>query len=229
VVANGKVYLATFSNSLIVYGLLGDQPHHPLGPWQQASVGTGVLGSASESCERYTILGGGRDIWDTADAFHFIYQSVTAGGTITLTARVLGVQDTDPWAKAGLMFRASLDVDAPNALVALTPGNGVTFQERRSKGAASFASFTTGLGAPRWLRLIADPVPGQPGQFRFSASHSTDGVTWTAVGTVVEFALGANAPLVGLAVCSHTVTSADPIDVGLEELNLSTFDHVSVS
>jgi hypothetical protein len=228
VVANGKVYMATFSNSLVVYGLLGDVAPKPLGPWDQASIGTGVLGSASESCDRYTVLGGGRDIWDTADAFHFVYQAVTAGGTVTLTARVLGVQDTDPWAKAGVMVRATLDPDSPNALVALTPGNGVTFQQRRAKGGPSTAAFTTGFAAPRWLRLVAEPVAGQPGQFRFSGFHSADGAGWVQVGTPVVFALGIG-PLAGLAVCSHTVTSTDPHDVGLEELNLSTFDEVSLA
>jgi hypothetical protein len=228
VVANGKVYMATFSNSLVAYGLLGDVTPKPLGPWSQASIGTGVLGSASESCDRYTVLGSGRDIWDTADAFHFIYQTVTTSGAITLTARVLGVQDTDPWAKAGVMVRDTLDTDSPNALVALTPGNGVTFQERRAKGAISTAAFVQMLTAPRWLRLVAEPVAGQPGQFRFSGFHSSDGVTWVQVGTAVDFNLGAN-PRAGLAVCSHTVTSTDPHDVGLEELNLSTFDQVSLA
>jgi hypothetical protein len=228
VVANGKVYLATFSQSLVVYGLLGDVTPKPLGPWLQASIGTGVLGSASLSCDRFNILGGGRDIWDTSDAFHFLYQPVSAGATITLTARVLGVQDTDPWAKAGVMVRATTDPDAPNALVALTPGNGVAFQHRPNKGGISTSAFVPGWTSPRWLRLVCEPVAGQAGQLRFTGSHSTDGTNWTQVGTPVVFGLPAN-PLEGLAVCSHTVTSTDPSNVGLEELNLSTFDHVELA
>ena len=228
VVANGKVYLATFSNSLAVYGLHGGVTQPPLGPWRQASIGTGTLGSASESCNRFNVLGGGRDIWDTADAFHFVYQPLDAGAVVKITARILSVQETDPWAKAGVMIRGTLDPDSPNALVAVTPANGVVFQERMTKGNISTTAIVPGLTAPRWLRLICEPIAGSPGQFRFSAFHSVDGSQWTAAGTSVTFGLAGGPLLTGLAVCSHTVTSTDPHDVGLEELNLSTFDSVSL-
>jgi hypothetical protein len=228
VVANGKVYLATFSNALVVYGLLGNVTPRPLGPWLQASIGTNILGSASESCDRYTVLGGGRDIWGAADAFHFVYQSKGAGRAITLTARVLAVQDTNPWAKAGLMIRETLDPDSPNALVALTAQNGVIFQWRPGKSAASYAAFAAGITTPCWLRLVAAPIAGQPAQFNLTGLRSPDGVNWTAVGAPIGLTLGSG-PVAGLAVCSHTVTSADPHDVGLEELNLSTFDDVALS
>jgi hypothetical protein len=231
VVANGKVYVATFSNSLVVYGKLGPLPQPPLGPWKQASIGTGVLGSASESCERYNVLGSGRDIWDTADAFHFVYQSAATNATVTITARILSVQDTDPWAKAGIMIRATLDPDSPNALVAQTPHNGVVFQERMAKGGLSTTAFAPGFTAPRWLRLVSQPVAGTPGQLQLSGFHSADGSHWTQIGTPVTFSLGSS-PLVGLAVCSHTVLGPDPDDLShklLEELNLSTFDQVSLS
>ena len=60
------------------------------------------------------------------------------------------------------------------------------------------------------------------------AWRARDGTNWAQVGTPVVFGL-TGSPLAGLAVCSHTVTSTDPHDVGLEELNLSTFDHVGLA
>jgi len=227
VVANGKVYMATFSNSLVVYGLLGDITPHPIGPWNQASIGTGVLGSANESCDRYNVMGGGWDIWDTADGFHYVYQPLTAAASVTFSARILSIQDTDPWAKAGLMIRATLDVDSPNALIALTPENGVVFQQRTTKGAATTTVIVPHIPAPVWVRLSIERIVAAPGQFRISALRSADGNQWTSVGTTT-LALGN--PTLGLAVCSHTVTSTDPHDLGnkLEELNLSSFDDVSV-
>ena len=46
-------------------------------------------------------------------------------------ARVTALQNIDPWSKkAGVMIRSSLASNAPNAFIAVTPGNGVTFQYR---------------------------------------------------------------------------------------------------
>ena len=43
------------------------------------------------------VVGGGIDIWDTSDQFHFVYQPLTGDGTIQ--ARVTSIEETDPWAK----------------------------------------------------------------------------------------------------------------------------------
>jgi hypothetical protein len=75
------------------------------------------------------------DIWETADAFRFAY--VTATGNCTIIARVGGVQNTDAWAKAGVMIRSSLAANAPNAFIAVTPGNGVTWQYRTTAEATA--------------------------------------------------------------------------------------------
>jgi hypothetical protein len=227
VVANGKVYVATFSRGLVVYGQLGAGEPKPLGPWQQASIGTGVLGSASETCDRFTILGAGRDIWDTADAFHFVYQQV-GGGRTSLTALVSGIQDTNPWAKAGVMLRESLDPQSPHAMVVMTPENGVAFQHRDSHAAASINFNIAGVKLPHWVRIVRDPVPGQAGRFRFTGFHSADGSNWFQVDQPVEFGM-AGQHLAGLAVTSHTVTTNDPNSIiGLEELNESTFESVEL-
>ena len=51
----------------------------------------------------FTVTGSGADIESTADAFRYVYQS--SGPNCELRARVVSVQNTDPWAKAGVMFR----------------------------------------------------------------------------------------------------------------------------
>ena len=50
----------------------------------------------------WTESGGGGDIWGTADAFHFVAQTLSADGTVT--AHVTAQQNTSPWAKAGPMI-----------------------------------------------------------------------------------------------------------------------------
>src|SRR5262249_42611021 len=76
----------------------------------------------------FTVKGGGHDIWDSADDFHFVYQPLNGNGQVI--ARVTGVQNTDQWAKAGVMIRETLDASSRHMYMALTPGNGAAFQGR---------------------------------------------------------------------------------------------------
>ena len=49
----------------------------------------GVAGSASYSNGTFTVSGSGDDVWGTADAFHYAYQSLSGDGQIV--ARVASV------------------------------------------------------------------------------------------------------------------------------------------
>ena len=74
-----------------------------------------------------------------------MYQTLNGDGEIV--ARVDSLQNTNVWAKAGVMIREDLAGDAPNALVATTPGNGTTFQWRATRGGAS--AYTAGFAGHR--------------------------------------------------------------------------------
>jgi hypothetical protein len=50
------------------------------------------------------------------------------------------VENTDPWAKAGVMLRGSMSADAPFAAVFVTPSNGLVFHYRSSAGANVYRS-----------------------------------------------------------------------------------------
>jgi hypothetical protein len=65
------------------------------------------------------------------------------------------------------------------------------------------------------------------GKFQFSGFHSADGINWLLIGQItITMGGGANA---GLADCTHTVTANEPNSIiGLEELNVSTFEHVDL-
>src|ERR1043166_9463423 len=62
-------------------------------------------GSASFDGVTWTVSGGGDDIWNDSDNFHFAFEG--ASDDAVITARVTAVQSTDSWAKAGVMFRDS--------------------------------------------------------------------------------------------------------------------------
>lgn len=176
-------------------------------PWQTQDVGAvGVTGNAAYGNAVFTVGGAGADIQGTADAFRFVY--VPATGNCTIVARVTAVQNINAWSKAGVMIRESLNANAPNALVALTPGNGVTWQYRSSAGGGTTYNNTTGLSAPYWVRLVRSGNT-------FTGFRSTDGVNWTQQGTATITM--ASTVFAGLALTSHDSAS----------LCAATFDNVT--
>jgi regulation of enolase protein 1 (concanavalin A-like superfamily) len=168
-----------------------------------------VAGTFSENGETLSIGGSGADIWDKADAFNYVYRSASGDGV--LTVHVVDLQNTDPWAKAGLMFRESLDPDSAFAEVLVTPKNGVGFQQRTNAGAvASSVKLLPKLHAPCWLRLTRQGDT-------FTAESSSDGNKWAAAGSSI-IAMKERV-FAGLVVCSHKNT----------ELCQATFDHAALT
>jgi hypothetical protein len=165
--------------------------------WVSGDVGAvGVAGSANYNAGTFSVRGSGTDIWGSADAMHFAYQPLTGNGQIV--ARVASVQNTNGFAKAGVMIRESLAANAKNALAAITPANGFTFQTRTATGGTTTSSRTAGIVAPQWVRLVRNGNS-------FSAFRSADGTTWTQQGSPVTISM-ASTVLVGLAVTAHNNT-----------------------
>ena len=170
----------------------GALPPVPL-PWMTQDIGTvGLSGTAGFTNRVFTLVGAGGDIQGTADAFRFVY--VTATGDCTITARVSSVQNVDPWSKAGVMIRASLNAGAANAFVAVTPGHGVTWQYRSSTGGGTTYNSTSGPSAPYWVKLVRSGST-------FTAYRSPAGTNWTQQGTAT-FTM-ASTVYIGLALTSH--------------------------
>ncbi|MEP6995524.1 MAG: Ig-like domain-containing protein, partial [Acidobacteriota bacterium] len=162
-------------------------------PWVQQDIGNvGAAGSATYSAGAFSDVGSGDDIWNAADAFHYVYQPLTANGTII--ARVASVQNTDPWAKAGIMIRESLQANSRFSMMAITPANGIVFQSRTTTGAAAVSTQGPIVSAPYWLKLVRHSKT-------FSGYYSTNGTSWTLLGSVtVTLSTGT---YIGLPVTSH--------------------------
>jgi hypothetical protein len=161
--------------------------------WATADVGwVSTAGSVAVSNGVWTINGSGADVWANSDGLRFVFRPWSGDGQFT--ARVISQTRTDPWAKAGFMIREGLRSDARHAMLALTPGNGVSFIHRSAPGLETFAD-DGGAGASGvWVRLVRSG-----NQVR--AFRSDDGTTWTWVGTEkLDFP---SEVLVGLAVSSH--------------------------
>jgi hypothetical protein len=138
----------------------------------------------------------GADIWDTSDEFHFAFKELTSAGSIIV--KVESVEQTDPWAKAGVMIRDTLDADSIHAMVVVTPAQGVSFQRRRTAGASSIGTDIAGIAAPQWVKIERN-VGGV-----VTASYSADGSSWTQVGAE---GVNMNIPMyIGLAVTAHNTS-----------------------
>lgn len=153
----------------------------------------GRAGSNSVSGGVYTVSGSGTDIWGTSDKFRFVYRTFTGDGEIIV--RVTSQTNTDPWAKAGIMFRETLNANSRHAMMVLSPSNGTAFQYRNATAGASATFGGASAAAPNnWLRLT------RRGNV-FTGYRSSDGITWTQVGTAtIPMATSIN---VGLCVTSH--------------------------
>ncbi|MBN2314541.1 MAG: LamG domain-containing protein, partial [Sedimentisphaerales bacterium] len=144
----------------------------------------------------YTMTASGADIWGTADEFHLAYKTLT--GTGSIIAKVNSVENTNGWAKAGVMIRETLDAGSKYAFACITPENGVAFQGRTATDGTCFSTSENGIAAPHWVKLERDASGN------FSVSHSTNGTTWQAVADSVPTNISMTSSVyIGLALTSH--------------------------
>jgi choice-of-anchor A domain-containing protein len=185
-------------------------PCSPLpSPWCSRDIGCpGASGGSSYTNCIYTITGSGDDIWDSCDAFRFSYQ--VGYGNSCITARVRSIQGTDPWAKAGVMIRESLNNNAAQFCTFVTPSNGVAAQYRPYTGSTCGNTSVCNLKAPYWVKAV------RSGNYFYSYC-SKDGSSWTLVDC--EYISMASTVYMGLGVVSHN----DGV------LCTATFDNVTVT
>jgi len=156
-----------------------------------ASVGSFVEGPAGT----YTMTGSGTDIWNQSDEFHYAYKMLA--GTGSIVAKVESIDNTNAWAKAGVMIRETLDADSKHAMMIVSAASSVSFQRRIEMGGDSTSdNDSSGITAPYWVKLERD-IAGN-----FSAYSSANGTLWQKLGTSELIQMGTNA-YIGLAVTSH--------------------------
>jgi hypothetical protein len=154
-----------------------------------------VGGFVEDPAGTYTISSTGTDIWGGYDEFHFAFKN--ASGAVNIIAKVDSLQNTQEFAKAGVMIRDTLDPDSKYVGVFITPENGVRFQYRTAVGGVTDREFVEGITTPQWVRL--ERTTG--GLVR--AYYSADGATWERF-TLVQISM--TMPVyAGLAVTSHDI------------------------
>jgi regulation of enolase protein 1 (concanavalin A-like superfamily) len=166
----------------------------PAPTWAFRDIGAvGVAGSNNSIGNTIAISGSGSDIWDRADAFRFVYRAWTGDGVVE--AHITSMDNTSEWAKAGVMIRETLDANAKNAFLCLTPSShGALAQSRQSAGEITNQTQGPFANAPYWVRLVRTGND-------FHRYFSADGVNWIDHGYYVIPM--ATTVYFGFAVTSH--------------------------
>jgi ABC-type transport system involved in multi-copper enzyme maturation permease subunit len=152
------------------------------------TVAVGLLGPAGSSFECSGPNGQpcgdhtppvGPDGQAVSDRFSFAHQQLFGDGSITAEVTSLTADDSpsvEPWAKAGIILKASTKQGSAYAAMLVTGEHGVRLQHNFTGDIAGLPGAVSPQ-SPRWLRLTrsGDAVTG---------SESADGTKWNVVGTI---------------------------------------------
>ncbi|MDX6345665.1 MAG: hypothetical protein QOF84_455, partial [Streptomyces sp.] len=186
--------------------VLGQPVQAPYKTFSSAASPTPVYGQSDTDL---AIQGAGADVWGSTDEYSSIYLpgAVTDGSTITVA--VTSQDATNAWTKSGIMVRNDITGTGTSAgylILAVTPGHGVALQwDKDGNGAVDSNIETDGTTAyPTWLRLVRTGTS-------YAASYSTDGSTWTPVGTA-DVGSAATTQDAGVFTSSHSAGTAGEVD-----------------
>jgi hypothetical protein len=173
-------------------------------PWQSKDIGAPlVAGGATCHNGTFIIDGAGADIWGTVDQFQYVFQSAT--GDCEIVARAAAVENTNSQAKAGVMIRESTTSGARYAAVLITPGDGARFQRRSTTGGTTSNTRISGVTAPEWIKITRTGNT-------LSGFCSSDGATWTKIGTKT-ISMGSTVTIgMGVSSCSSGTLCSSTID-----------------
>ncbi|BCL78968.1 hypothetical protein ccbrp13_14330 [Ktedonobacteria bacterium brp13] len=173
------------------------------------------------------------------DKFYFVYQPLAGNGSITVrltsmtgefayvppnanpnVPSLVLVPGVQPWAKAGVIIKASTTQGSPYTAMMLTGSHGVRMQDNFTQDIAGLPGGVSST-SPRWLRLTRS-------DYTLTGYDSTDGTQWTRVGTVQLAGLPATVQ-VGLFVTSPCVLTVSEGVGGCRYTQATAvFDHVSL-
>ena len=160
-------------------------------PWQIADVGSTAAGSATGSNDSFAVIGAGT-LSGYSDNFFFLYQPLTADGSIT--AQISSVTNAGTAGRFGVMIRENLTSGSRYAFMGISPDGKFRYQRRRyTDGNTRTITSTTAILPNAWVRLIRTGST-------FDSYQSEDGTNWTLLysGTITM----ATNPYIGIAVAS---------------------------
>ena len=183
--------------------------------WNYLNIGDVELdGAMNRNGRRITLTASGSDIWNEEDGFNFAYQQ--RHRNVEIVAYVESMDNTNTWAKAGVMIRETLDAGSRHVFMCLTPERGARLQYRTQTNQESFSIAGPDVSAPYWVKLVRD-YDDNTDAYAFKGYVSTDGELWGQVGEEVTMPMNDNI-YVGLALTSHDNS----------EKNTAVMDHIKI-
>ncbi|NLR57408.1 T9SS type A sorting domain-containing protein [Chitinophaga polysaccharea] len=180
--------------------------------WTSEDIGgPAIAGSTcyNSGLNRFTVKASGTDIWDYSDQFRFNDTALNGNGQIV--AKVVSLNGTSAWTKAGVMIRETTNTDSKHVYMAITPGFGANMQWRAVAGSnSSNVQGNPSTPTPYWVKLVRSGS-------QFTGYSSPDGVNWDSVSTI-NITMNA-AVRIGIAVTNHDNT----------QLATAVVDNVNVS
>ncbi|MEV5954760.1 alpha-N-acetylglucosaminidase TIM-barrel domain-containing protein [Streptomyces sp. NPDC051987] len=148
-------------------------------PYRTASFNDAVFGESAAGA--LGIEGAGADLWGATNEFGTVYRAgaFTDGSVATVT--VTSQEGGGGWARAGMVVRDDLSANGTAGYVnlAVTPSNGCALSwDSDGNGTFDSIALSGSFTAPVRLRLTRSGGS-------YTGECSTDGVTWTTVGTAV--------------------------------------------
>jgi hypothetical protein len=213
----GRVYLGINGRGIIIGNPTGSLP----AGWTDTDINTpGNPGfattttnlSTGASINQWTLDGGGAGLSGTADQLNFASQSIS--GSTVISAQLTGMTNADPntaLPEAGVMVRAGTAAGDPFAAMVQTPDD-VLFEYRTTAGGAEVSQL---FGVtPGYLKIIRNGN-------NFSGFYSSDGTTWTQLGSTITIAAMptiANVGLIATAAYNPQLTQATFANVNVAGL-----------
>ncbi|MGH8678518.1 MAG: hypothetical protein ACREUQ_09235, partial [Burkholderiales bacterium] len=148
--------------------------------------------------KEYRVRGGGANMWDRTDAFHFVWRRASGDMTLTADVRLIG-DEGEQHRKAGWVIRQSLEPES-GYVSAVVHGDGLTSMQFRKNKGDETQEVRSSLSKPLTLRLdrrgntvtLSAAMEGRG----FETAGSTEVVLRDPV-------------YIGLAVCSHDAAALE--------------------
>ena len=178
-------------------------------PWQWQDIATSNIGGANYSGTTFSMEACGSDIYGSSDTFGYIFQ--TGGTACKIVARMVSMDNTGTYAKAGLMIRETLAANSAYVDAVFLPNGTLQCQSRSVAGQSAVTNLSTnGFTAPYWVKLVRSGTT-------FTSFVSANGTSWTREATVAVAM--ASSMYVGMPLSSNNTGA----------LCTAMFDNVSVS
>ncbi|WP_244204143.1 alpha-N-acetylglucosaminidase [Streptomyces africanus] len=145
-------------------------------PYRTVSYNDAVFGQAGDEI---AIEGAGADLWGGTNEFGAVYRAGACKDGTVAQVTVTSQDASGGWARAGLMVRDDLGTQGSAGYVnlAVTPSNGCALSwDADGDGRFDSIELSGSFTAPVRLRLTRSGTS-------YTGEASTDGVTWTTVGT----------------------------------------------